>query len=434
MGHMELSSYDPNENAFYLPHHAVIRNESTTTKLRVVFNASQATSNGISLNDQLAIGANHQNDILSILIHFRKFKYAFTADVEKMYRQILVNEDDRKFQKILWRESPDQPISEYQLKTVTYGTSIAPFLATRTTKQMALDNMNEFPQAAQIILESMYMDDVADGAPSINEINKIYDHLRSVFSNAGFNLRKWSTNCKELMEKIPESDIEKKSLTETVKALGILWSPSTDVFSYNLKVKIHDKPFTKRQIIAEMASLFDPFGWICPIVISAKILIQEMWKQKLDWDQVVSDEISSKWLKTKNELHLISQIQLPRWINYDPEDKIELHGFADASKVAFASVIYIKNVSKNTVQLLIAKSRVAPLKGTKDQLTIPRLELCAANLLAKLTHKVMKSLKIQFSGIFLWSDSQIVIDWLHGNPKRYKKFIANRICLIDKLV
>lgn len=177
-GHMELSTYDP--ESFYLPHHAVIRNESTTTKLRVVFNASQATTNGKSLNEQLAIGESHQSDILTILLNFRKFKFAFTADIEKMYRQIWISKEHRKYQKILWRNSPDEPIKEYELKTVTYGTSIAPFLAIRVTKQIALDCDDDFPDISRMILKSMYMDDIADGAPAADKMIEIYNNLKTI--------------------------------------------------------------------------------------------------------------------------------------------------------------------------------------------------------------------------------------------------------------
>ncbi|XP_055307352.1 uncharacterized protein LOC129571569 [Sitodiplosis mosellana] len=119
LGHMEKSVYDPNITAYYLPHHCVIR-DSTTTALRVVFNGLQKSDNGKSLNDELALGAIEQKDMISILINFRIYKYAFTADIEKMYRQILIDESQKDLQKIIWRDSPELPLSKYRLLTITY--------------------------------------------------------------------------------------------------------------------------------------------------------------------------------------------------------------------------------------------------------------------------------------------------------------------------
>lgn len=100
LGHMEEIHYDPTKLTFYMPHHHVIK-DSTTTKLRVVFNASQKSRNGKSLNEQLAMGALQQNDVLIIILRFRMFEFAFTADVEKMYRQILINDDQTMLQCIV---------------------------------------------------------------------------------------------------------------------------------------------------------------------------------------------------------------------------------------------------------------------------------------------------------------------------------------------
>lgn len=446
LGHMELSIYDPNTTACYLPHHCVLR-DSTTTKLRVVFNASQKTSNGVSLNDELAVGAIDQTDMNSIMLNFRTYKYAFSADLEKMYRQVIVDESQRDYQKILWRDSPNLPISEYRLKTITYGMANAPYLARRIMQQIGFDCEIEHPNVSRIIRQNMYVDDVITGAHTEEEAIERYTELRYVFCNAGFNLRKWSSNSKKLLAKIPEIDRELKAETSNVKALGISWSPTKDCFTYKMNLEHHSKPFTKRLLLSEISSLFDPLGWICPIVISAKILVQELWKIKLDWDEVIPGEIANQWLKIKSELHIINDINVYRWINYSPNDIMELHGFGDACKFAFGAVIFVKNVTRGTVRLLIAKNRVTPLKLTMEEeeikklegkqqvdLTIPKLELCAANLLAKLTKGVLKALNINFNKIYLWSDSKIVIDWIHGNPKRYKTFVANRISAIDKYV
>src|SRR5580765_826020 len=121
LGHMMKvpSPRPPSDQTVYIPHHAVIREHSATTHLRVVFNASSPTSNGLSLNDHLMIGPKLQTDLPSILTRWRQFRYVYTADIAKMYRQILVDQRDADYQRILWRPDVDAPIEDYQLLTVT---------------------------------------------------------------------------------------------------------------------------------------------------------------------------------------------------------------------------------------------------------------------------------------------------------------------------
>lgn len=135
-GHIELVPTERmdlhDKDKFYLPHHAVMKEESLTTKLRVVFNASWKSSTGISLNDKLLIGPKTQEDLFSILIRWRKHLFVMLADIEKMYRQIKLTTEHRDFQRILWRFNDNEPISEYRITTVIDGTASASFLATRT--------------------------------------------------------------------------------------------------------------------------------------------------------------------------------------------------------------------------------------------------------------------------------------------------------------
>lgn len=168
---MKIAHDRPTEMVYYLPHHPVFK-ESTTTKMRTVFNASQKTDSGYSLNDCLAMGKIKQRDITALLIQWRLYKIAFTADVEKMYRQIWIDESQQNFIRILWRDSPDKPIREYKLQTVTYGTAPAPFLAVRVLIQIANDIEHVYPRAAQTIRDAFYMDDVCSGAHSEKEAKK----------------------------------------------------------------------------------------------------------------------------------------------------------------------------------------------------------------------------------------------------------------------
>ncbi|XP_052901342.1 uncharacterized protein LOC128307502 [Anopheles moucheti] len=153
LGHMKKMPNPVDDDCphYYLPHHAVLKEKSTSTKVRVVFDASCKTSTGVSLNDKLLVGPVIQQDLFTIMLRFRSHAIAITADVEKMYRQILHESRDRNFLRILYRENPNDPIDTYELQTVTYGTASAPFLATRTLRQIAQDHQDEYPRAANSI-------------------------------------------------------------------------------------------------------------------------------------------------------------------------------------------------------------------------------------------------------------------------------------------
>ena len=146
-------------DGYYLPHHAVIKPDSTTTKVRVVFNASSRSRSGTSLNDLLFIGPTLQADLMKLLLNWRFFKFVFNGDIEKMYRQILVHPDDTKYQRILFRGSSEEDLKEYELQTVTFGVNCAPYLAIRTLLKLSEDVKNEFPLASKILNENMYVDD-----------------------------------------------------------------------------------------------------------------------------------------------------------------------------------------------------------------------------------------------------------------------------------
>ncbi|XP_076765155.1 uncharacterized protein LOC143432262 [Xylocopa sonorina] len=204
LNHMSLAEPNDTKNNFYFPHHAVMKPDSITTKIRVVFDGSAKTSSGTSLNDSLMVGPTIQDDLFSILNRFRSHRYAFTADIEKMYRQILVHPDDAAYQRILFRKNPEENIREFTLNTVTYGTSCAPFLAIRTLHQLASDERAQHPMAATVLTRDFYVDDLLTGANTIQEAIALRDELIALLQKGGFPLRKWNSNNRLL---IPETEI-----------------------------------------------------------------------------------------------------------------------------------------------------------------------------------------------------------------------------------
>ncbi|XP_036347023.1 uncharacterized protein LOC118756361 [Rhagoletis pomonella] len=265
MGHMSkvnsIQSPDSVDN-YYLPHHSVIKAESTSTKVRVVFNASSPTVNGVSLNDVLLPGPVLQSDLTILILRWRLFKYVFNSDIEKMYRHILLDFNQTKYQRIVFRPCPNDPISLYELKTVTFGVNSAPYLAIRTLLQLADDSESSYPIASNILRKYMYVDDVLAGGHTIDSALRARDEVITVLQSAGFPLRKWASNCRQILQGISKSHLLSEDFlefedTNSVKALRIRWNAHSDQFYFIAKPIENHESFTKRSILSDIATLFD---------------------------------------------------------------------------------------------------------------------------------------------------------------------------------
>ncbi|XP_050682068.1 uncharacterized protein LOC126977342 [Leptidea sinapis] len=433
-GHMMMVPEKETETqkVYYLPHHAVLRSTSLSTKLRVVFDGSAAPEKGKSLNDELLIGCSLQQDIRDLITRWRQHKICLVADIRQMYRRILVNNDDVDYQRIVWRESPTQPIKEYRLLTVTYGTSCAPFLAIRTLHQLAEDEKNDFPTEAEILKNDVYMDDLMTGASTVGDVVKLQKGLTELLARGGFPLHKWSSNSKVVLSQIPNVDKDSESainikVEDTIKTLGITWNSDADNFELNVNLNYcSTNSITKRYVLSTIAKSFDPLGWLTPAIIILKIFMQKLWLAGLDWDEELPTDLKVEWNTYLDRFTHTENIQFPRWFGVsDDTTKRELHGFSDASCTAYAAVVYLRvlgNEGEVKVYLVIAKSKVAPVK----QISVPRLELCGAVLLAKLIQHVKTILNIPDDDVFTWTDSTIVLAWLRKTPNTWTTFVANR--------
>lgn len=439
LNHMEKLGEYPHaipRNAYFFPHHGVLRENSTTTKLRVVFDGGNRKPPQTSINDELSSGPALQNELPTILTRWRRHRVGFTADLEKMFRQINVCPEHQPFQCILWRDATDK-ICVYSLRTVTYGTTSAPYLAIRVLQQLATDEEKHFPEASQILREDTYVDDVISGVDTPQEAVKLQKQLSQLLKSGGFHLRKWNSNSTELMETIPNEDREIQNLfpiqkPKMPKALGINWDTIEDTFCFTINFNISEN-ITKSSLLSDASKIFDPLGWISATTIIAKIIFQQLWKLKIEWNDVLPEEMQRVWIQFRNKLKSLEEIKIPRWIGYRPTTSIiELHAFSDASTLAYAAVVYARIINESgeiLINLLQAKTKVVPLKSE----TIPRLELNAAELLAKLVAKIKASVEFQVSSIIYWTDSTIVLAWLKNNSTRLEVYVANRVARIQRL-
>ncbi|XP_066603396.1 uncharacterized protein [Prorops nasuta] len=416
---------------YFMPQHAVVKPSSFTTKVRVVFDASAKITSGQALNDTLLIGPTIQKSIFEHLIKFRQYKYVLTGDIEKIYRQVLIHPEDRKYQQILWRVNGE--IKTFEINTVTFGVASALFLAIRTLHKLAEDEEFNFPIGAHNIKNNMYVDDLITGAQSISELQRIQDETTNILSRRGFHIRQWASNNSQIINDVNIQSIHTNLLLDqepNIKILGIFWNNSTDQIRYKVNSSQPTGKLTKRDILSQVATIYDPLGLLGPIILHAKAIMQETWNCKASWSDEVPSELKNKCLEFIQQLETIESLQIKRYIAINNPVKTQIHGFCDASQVGYGACIYIRTINNNReveCQLLCSKSRVAPLKG----LTIPKAELCGALLLTKLYQDIIKSLSYQTLESFFWTDSSIVLHWINMPTNRLKIFVSNRVSEIQ---
>lgn len=359
-------------------------------------------------------------------MRFRKHKYVMSGDIAKMYRQVLIKPEQRNLQRIIWRENPYDKINHYKLNTVTYGTSSAPLI------QIAIDNEISSPAISQIIKKDFYVDNLLTGSNSVDDLLIKQQEICNLISQAGFELRQWLSNSEEFLNQIQinkelSSGILNFGENEQTKTLGVFWNAKCDTIEYSTLSLNDNNIITKRKILSIISQIFDPLGLLGPIIVVAKILMQKLWQKRLSWDESVPQILYSTWINFQNSLIQLNDIKIPRCVLLSNPILVEIHGFSDASESAYGTCIYIRcqdQLGNITSNLLCAKSRVAPLK----KITIPRLELCGALLMAQLYNKVLLSMDINITNYYLWCDSTIV---LCCPPNKWKTFVSNRVSTIQ---
>lgn len=410
LGHMrEATIEEQRAKGYYIPHHPV------TKKFRVVFDASCATTNGKSVNDIQLAGPNLQEKLAFVIMRFRFHKHVFATDVRKMFRQFKMHPDDLAYQKIFWRLSEQEPLKTYVLLTVTYGMKCSPFLAIRTMLQLAREYKDDYPLAALATELERYVDDYFTGADNEETIVNLYKQLCEMLSKAGLELGKWKTNCPLLAEKISADFIDQSDSVDMnddmAAVLGLKWIPSSDMIVFHVNQSImSERKITKRFILSAMGKLYDPNGYLNPTIVVGKIIMQKLWDLQVGWDDELCDTVKNEWKNFYTGLPAINHVKIPRWLQTNSNKHVELIGFADASQRAYGAVIYVRCYENDRIwcTLLTSRSRVAPLK----QNTIPRLELCAAEVLANLMSDVRRECRIMYAPYYLFSDSTIVLQWI----------------------
>ncbi|XP_058817368.1 uncharacterized protein LOC131680673 [Topomyia yanbarensis] len=424
---------------WYLPVFPVV-NPNKPGKIRIVWDAA-AEVRGISLNSQLLKGPDLLNSLVSVLYKFREYKIAITADIREMFHQVRMNENDQHCQRFFWpAEEPGGKPHEYIMTVLSFGATCSPATNEYCMNLNAQRFAKEFPRAVEAITKQHYVDDMLTSVEEVEQAVKLAKEVRHIHSHAGFEIRNWHSNSDHLLNKLDAKPHVETSLSidsETaIEILGMWWDTKTDCFTFKLSPR-HDgdllsgrKIPTKRELLRTLMTIFDPLGLIANLLMYLKVLLQEVWRSGVGWDEKISGNLLDKWRVWLRVLPGVQSVAVPRCYRKhtsasDETTTIELHTFVDASESGYAAVSYFRFEEGDEIECAIAgaKTRVAPLKFV----TIPRLELQAAVLGARLAKSIVEHHKRPIVKRYFYTDSKDVMHWINSDHRRYSQFVAARV-------
>ena len=436
-GYAIETSTEPKSGKFwYLPHHGVYH-PNKPGKIRVVFDLS-AEYHGTSINKQLLSGPDLANQIVGVLLRFREESVAVTGDIEAMFHQVKIPEEQRNFLRFIWWKdnNPEKELVDYQMTAHVFGGISSPSCSNFALRKTASDNCHQYGQeVSNILRRNFYVDDMLKSFSStdaaINAIHKVMDLCRE----GGFKLTKFSSNDVDVLKSITDEyrkdgvkdkDLQIGTLPED-KALGVKWNIQDDTLGFTIKMS--KKATTRRGLLSDLSSVYDPLGFGAPFLLKGRLIIQQLCKNNINWDEPIDEHTAYEWLKWRNNLVALQDVSIPRVIKpkgFGNVTNYTLHHFSDACESGYGQSSYIRLVNdhgKVHCALLIGKSRVAPLKF----ISIPRLELTAATLSIKVSKMIKEELDMKIDDEIFWTDSQVVLGYINSDARRFKIFVANRV-------
>ncbi|KAJ0171004.1 hypothetical protein K1T71_013203 [Dendrolimus kikuchii] len=481
----ELKDDKVTSKTWYLPHFGV--DNPNKNKLRLVFDAA-AKSNGYSLNDYLMTGPDLLTSLYGIMLRFRENKIAVTGDIRDMFLRIKIIPEDQHALRFLWKRpgGSQGDVKTYSMSSLIFGANCSPFIAQFIKNKNAKLYESSKPRAVQAICKQHYADDYIDSLEDSTTAIQLIKDIAHIHKQGGFEIRNWTSNCEEVLNSLPKQTLCSNAVRFKVgqqdvgeRILGLIWYPKDDELGFDVSFKRIPENIinglkrpTKREMLRLIMSIFDVYGFLSPFTVKAKIMLQEIWKTNLDWDDEIPDTVHAKWTNWLQQLKYVNNVRLPRCYHasvtvsemavvapnserpsghrssttvtenrhnvsayassYGLYTNLQLHIFCDASTQAMCAVAYwrwVNKAGKIQIAFISSKCRVAPIKHT----SVPRLELQAAVLGARLAETVVKEHKIGPHEKYYWSDSSTVLHWIRNHARDYKPYVAHRLGEIDEL-
>ena len=306
-------------------------------------------------------------------------------------------------------------------------------------RQTADDSNGRYsPEVITTIYRNFYVDDVLKSVPTTDQAIWLAEQLTKLLREGGFHLTKFTSNTRQVLEALPQDKRANPSINLDLnqlpvgRALGLHWDAASDTFQF--KVVPTNKPPTKRGILSTVSSLYDPLGFLGPFILPVKIILQELWRIAVQWDDPIPEPLLTRWNKWIESLPLVANIKISRCFksfSLRVIRDVQMHYFSDASNHGYAAVGYLRLVDdtgKIHCAFVMGKTRNSPLR----QWSIPRLELQAALVASRLHLLLREELDTPLHGVTFWSDSLTTLQYITNEKKRFKPFVANRVNEIRK--
>ena len=426
----------------FIPWRAVWKESSVSTPCRVVFDASMPTESGFSLNDLLAKGRNNMNRLVDIFVRWRCHSVVFHTDVQKMYNSIKLHPSHWGLQRYLWQDQldPTKPPEEKVIKTLIYGIKSSGNQAERGLRETARLFKEEYPQVNDIVSNDVYVDDCLSGETTVKITHEVADDLEVVISRGGFGLKGFTFSGQRPQESLSNDG-------ETVSVAGLKWYPqedeiALDVQQLNFAKKSRGrkptlqstipKDLTRRQCVAKVAELYDITGLITPIVATMKLDLHDLVTRKMDWDDILPDNIRNLWIDHFELMDEIKNVRFKRAVIPDDAANLDIQTleFGDASKHLICIAIYVRFQRTNgshSCQLIFGRSKLISKEYTQ-----PRAELFAAMVNAHSGHTIRQALKDKHKSSMRFTDSQITLYWICNDKLNLKQWTRNRVSEIHR--
>ncbi len=376
-------------------------------------------------------------------MRFHKEPVAFMVDIQQMFHCFKVRPADRNYLRFLWfrENNPENEVTEYRMKVHVFGNNPFPAVAIYCLRRAALEGEEKFGQdARQFVEQDFYMDDGLKSLPSPEMAINLLKRTQDMLAGSNLKLHKLASNSKEVMRAFPSEDYA-NSLKELdlgvnslpiQRSLDLLWNLDTDGFNFH--VQNDQRPYTRRGLLSVINSLYDPLGFVAPITVQGKILLRKLTEDAADWDSPLPENNRRLWKSWRDSLQDLQHVQVPR--SYGPTSLSgakfkELSVFSDASEKVIAAVAYLKTVDSDGnchTGFITGKARVAP----QPELTIPRLELCAAVLAVNIMETITTEIAVKFDEITFYTDSRVVLGYIYNEKRRFQVYVSNRVQRIRK--
>ncbi|XP_043203646.1 uncharacterized protein LOC122371409 [Amphibalanus amphitrite] len=426
-------------DVWYLPHHSV----ESPAKLRVVFDCA-ARSAGVCLNDILQGGPHLGQPLTAVVSRFREGGVAFACDIQAMYHRVHVPARDSDLLRFLWFKNDDIDAGEievWRMRSHVFGAVSSSSVASLAVQLCAEGGKQQFPEAADVLLRNMYVDDALVAVDSVEKAVSLADDLKRLCQTGAFSMRKFVSNSADFLRSIPEGERGKgvrdlnldRDELGCNRALGVEWCMEDDTFRFCFQDR--KSPVTRRGILSTVSSVFDPIGFWAPISLSAKLILQKLCAASCGWDEAIPPALVDEWQAWLRRAEELSGACLARDIS-GPSGSVrstELHVFVDASESAYSAVAYIRKevVTESDgdsvfMEFLMGKSRVAPLRSV----SVPKLELAGAVLGSLIRQFLVRELDTRFDRVHMWTDSMVVLMMIRNRTTRFKTYVANRLALI----